>query len=214
MVIAIDGPAGAGKSTVAKKLARDLHFFYLNSGNFYRAVTLYALTHGCDPEDKAQIIKAAEASDIDIREEDLFLNGENVDSRLHTDEIDNYVAEHSAIIEVRKQVNEKIRRAVADMDIVAEGRDMTTVVFPDAEVKFYLDASLDARVGRRDLQGVSTKSVADIKKNLMKRDKIDKNKPFGRLQIAEDAVYLDTTDLTIEAVCEKVQDKIEKMRKM
>jgi cytidylate kinase len=213
MIIAIDGPAGAGKSTVAKKLAEDLQFFYLNSGNFYRGVTLLVLSEGYDPENEKDIITAAEKARIEIRDGELYLNGNNVEARLHTDEIDNYVAEHSAIIEVRKRVNETIRKAVAALDIVAEGRDMTTVVFPDAEIKLYLDASLTARVERRNLQGVSAKSAEDIKKNLMKRDEIDKNKPFGSLQIAEDALYLDTTDLTIEAVCEKVQCEIAKLRK-
>ncbi len=213
MIIAIDGPAGAGKSTVAKKLAEDLQFFYLNSGNFYRGVTLLVLSEAYDPENEKDIITAAEKARIEIRDGELYLNGNNVEARLHTDEIDNYVAEHSAIIEVRKRVNETIRKAIADLDIVAEGRDMTTVVFPDAEIKLYLDASLTARVERRNLQGVSAKSAEDIKKNLMKRDEIDKNKPFGSLQIAEDALYLDTTDLTIEAVCEKVQCEIAKLRK-
>jgi cytidylate kinase len=213
MIIAIDGPAGAGKSTVAKKLAEDLQFFYLNSGNFYRGVTLFVLLKGFDPENEEDIITAAENARIEIRGGELYLNGNNVESRLHTDEIDNYVAEHSAIIEVRKRVNETIRKAVADLDIVAEGRDMTTVVFPDAEIKLYLDASLPARVERRNSQGVSAKSAEDIKKNLMKRDEIDKNKPFGSLRIAEDALYLDTTDLTIDAVCEKVLVEIAKLRK-
>lgn len=213
MVVAIDGPAGAGKSTIAKTIAEKTGFFYLNSGNFYRAVTLYAMKQGYDPEDSDAVISAAGECTIEIKEGNLFLNGENVENDLHTDSVDNYVAEHSAIIPVRKIVNEAIRKAVADLDVVAEGRDMTTVVFPKAEVKFYLDASIKARVERRGRQGVSEKSMGEIQKNLEKRDEIDKNKPYGALKIAEDAVYLDTTDLTIEAVCEKVQNKIEKMRK-
>lgn len=212
MVVAIDGPAGSGKSTVAKKIADDLGFFYLNSGNFYRGVTLYAIENRYNLDSDEEIIRAAEACSLSIHNGELYLNDENVEPKLHTDEIDNWVAEHSAIVAVRKIVNEHIRKAVSDMDIVAEGRDMTTVVFPKAEVKFYLDASIDTRTRRRNTQGISQRSFEEIRQNLEKRDNIDKNKPFGSLKIAEDAAYLDTTDLTIEAVCEKVQEKIEQMR--
>ena len=212
MTVAIDGPAGAGKSTVAKNIARRFGLFYLNSGNFYRAITLFVLTEGYDPSDENDVVKAAGICEISIKSGQLYLNGKNVENLLHTDRIDNWVAEHSAIIEVRKIVNEQIRRATSGMDVIAEGRDMTTVVFPSADVKFYLDASIDARVGRRDNQGTSRKNEEGIRENLEKRDHIDKNKPFGSLKIAEDAVYLDTTDLTIEAVCERVQEKIEQLR--
>lgn len=208
MRVAIDGPAGSGKSTVARRIADKTGFFFLNSGNFYRAITLAVFRAGRDLESESAVIETAENSTVDITNGRIRLNGEDVEDELHTDAVDEYVAEHSAIVRVREIVNEHIRRATADMDVVAEGRDMTTVVFPHAEVKFFLDASMDTRVGRRYAQGISGLSEEEIRKNLEKRDEIDKNKPFGALKIGEDAEYLDTTALTIDSVCEKVLDTI------
>jgi cytidylate kinase len=213
MVVAIDGPAGAGKSTVAKRLAERMGFFYLNSGNFYRAVTFAVLEHGDDPENEQTIIQRAESCDLEIREGNLYLNGINIENHLHSDAVDQWVAQHSAIIKVRKVVNKLIRKATAKLDVVAEGRDMTTVVFPSAEVKIYLDASMTTRTKRRFDQGTSALTPEKIAENLEKRDYIDKTKPFGNLKIASDSLYLDSTDLTIEEVCERVQEKILEAKK-
>ncbi len=213
MVVAIDGPAGAGKSTVAKRLAELIGFFYLNSGNFYRAVTFAVLEEGDDPGNETSIIRRAKKCSMEIRGGNLYLNGRNIEKLLHSDEVDRWVAQHSAIVKVRKIVNKAIRKATAKLDVIAEGRDMTTVVFHDAEVKVYLDASMETRTKRRFSQGTSTLTPEKIEENLEKRDHIDKNKPFGSLKIAEDAVYLDSTDLTIEQVCERVQSKILEAKK-
>lgn len=213
MVVAIDGPAGAGKSTVAKRLAERMGFFYLNSGNFYRAVTYAVLEHEDDPKNEQIIIRRAKSCDIEIREGNLYLNGINIENQLHSDAVDQWVAQHSAIINVRKIVNNLIRKATANLDVIAEGRDMTTVVFPAAEVKIYLDASMTSRTKRRFEQGTSTLTPKKIAENLEKRDYIDKTKPFGNLKIASDSLYLDSTDLTIEEVCERVQEKILEAKK-
>ncbi|TFG60163.1 MAG: (d)CMP kinase [Spirochaetales bacterium] len=213
MVVAIDGPAGAGKSTVARELALKTGMFYLNSGNFYRAVTLEVLRRGADPKDSEAITKIAGECSLSIRHDRLFLNGEDVEDLLHTDAVDAWVAEHSAIIPVRHVVNGHLRRIAKDMDIIVEGRDITTVVFPDAEVKLYLDASVETRARRRHEQGVSSLQFTEILENIKKRDHIDRNKPLGSLKQAPDSIYLDTSGLTIHEVCEKVLEKIRHSKK-
>ncbi|MFP4382583.1 MAG: (d)CMP kinase [Spirochaetia bacterium] len=204
MVVAIDGPAGAGKSTVAALVAEKTDLFYLNSGNFYRAVTLKVLENNADPENDLEVIKSAESTAIEIREGRTFADGIDVEDKLHTPEVDRWVSEHSAIIPVRHVVVQRLRDVAQSLDIIMEGRDITTVVFPNAEVKIYLDADVETRVKRRFSQGIGATSLDEIRKNIIKRDKIDKNKAEGSLRIAPDAVYLDTSDLTIDQVCEKV----------
>ncbi|MEW5815122.1 MAG: (d)CMP kinase [Spirochaetota bacterium] len=211
MVIAIDGPAGAGKSTVAKEIARRTGMYYLNSGNFYRAVTWLVIHAQIDPQNREAIIQLAEALRLEIRDGRLFINGIDVEDQLHTDQVDEWVAEHSAISRVREIVNANLKKVSESLNVVVEGRDITTVVFPEAEVKVYLDASLDIRAKRRYTQGLSALSLEDLKQNIIKRDKIDKSKAFGGLKIANDAIYLDTSDLTIDEVCERVIAKIHKI---
>ncbi|MDC7124614.1 MAG: (d)CMP kinase, partial [Spirochaetales bacterium] len=138
----------------------------------------------------------------------VCLNGIDVESKLHNDTIDKYVAKISAIIEIRTVVTKALRKTSESLDVVAEGRDITTVVFPSAELKFYMDASVDVRAERRFKQGTSNQSFEELKKSIKERDEIDKNKPVGSLKIAADAIYLDTSDLTIDAVCETVLGKI------
>ncbi len=208
MVLAIDGPAGVGKSTVSRRIAEKTGMFYLNSGNFYRAVTLSALEKGVDPEDEKKIIETAEQSSFEIKNKRLHLDGRDVEDLLHSDAVDEWVAQHSAIVPVREIVNRNLRRIARNMDIVVEGRDITTVVFPDADVKIYLDASIETRSDRRFRQGVSGLSREEHLERIKMRDSIDKNKPVGSLTIHKDAFYLDTSDLTIDEVCEKVSQKI------
>lgn len=214
MVVAIDGPAGAGKSTIAKKIAKHSHMFYLNSGNFYRAITFSALQNGVDPLDETKIIDEAKKCSLSLDNGRMHLNGVDIEDELHTDAVDRWVAEHSAIVAVRHVVNKKLREVSNDIDVVAEGRDITTVVFPDADLKVYLDATPEVRAKRRFDQGTSKLSYQEIVENIKKRDKIDKNKPFGSLTIAPDAFYLDTSDLTIDQVCDKVVDKIRNEKKL
>ncbi len=209
MVVAIDGPAGAGKSTVAKQVAEKTGFFYLNSGNFYRAITYAVLQRGIDPNESEKVIEAAKTSNITLKNDRIHLDHTDIEQHLHTDAVDAWVAEISALVEVRTIVNDLLREIAKGRDVVAEGRDITTVVFPHAEVKVYLDASIETRAKRRYAQGVSALSLEEIEENIKKRDTIDKNKPVGSLKISSEALYLDTSDLTIDAVCEKVLQKIQ-----
>lgn len=209
MVVAIDGPAGCGKSTVAKILAERLHLTFLNSGSFYRGITLALLRAGIDLKDEQKVLDFARGLSLDYVNSHLFLEGEDVEDLLHTDQVDAHAAQVSAIVPLRHIVNEKIREVTKSLNIVCEGRDMTTVVFPNAEHKFYLDASIDVQAQRRFDQGVSDLSLEEIKESIRKRDEIDKNKVEGALKIAPDALYIDTSHLTIEEVCEIMTRKIQ-----
>ncbi len=210
MVIAIDGPAGVGKSSIAKMIASKMGIFYLNSGNFYRAVTLKLLRKGISPENQEETVRIAENTDITVNDGRVFMDGEDVEDLLHCDEVDAVVAPVSAIVGVRLVVNNLLRRLAGKLDLISEGRDITTVVFPDADYKFYFDASADARAARRFEQGVSNLSLEEIRQKIIERDNIDINKSFGGLKISKDSIYIDTTDLTIDQVYEKVLFSIKK----
>lgn len=204
MVVAIDGPAGVGKSTVARKVAESCGFLYLNSGEFYRAITWKALRNQVDPESEDEIIRVAREIDISVKDGRLHVDGESQDEELHTDRVDSWVAGHSAIVPVRHEVTRRLREVAVSTDLIMEGRDISTVVFPDAEVKIYLDASIETRAKRRHLQGTSSLSEAELIESIRERDEIDKNKQEGSLRVDDEALYLDTSDLTIDEVCEKV----------
>jgi len=208
MTIAIDGPAGSGKSTIARMLAEGLGYTYVNSGNIYRALTLLSLEQGIALEAKAELLAAAGKARIEYRGKRLFLEGRDVDDLLHSAPVDAKVAQLSAIPEIRDIVNRHVRAIAGSSNAVVEGRDMTTVVFPDADYKFFLDASADARARRRCDEGCSGTSLEEIRANIEMRDSIDRTKSVGALKIAPDACYLDSSDLTIEEVYDKVYGKI------
>lgn len=208
MVIAIDGPAGTGKSTIASLIAKKLNVTFLNSGSFYRGLTLALLEAKIDITDKQAVIDFCKKQQLDYVNSHLVLNGVDVESRLHEDQVSANASPVSAITEVRHIVNDRLHEIVKSLSIVCEGRDMTTVVFPDAEYKFYLDARIDVQAQRRFDQGVSNLTLEEIKEAIIKRDALDKSKAEGALKIAPDATYIDTSDLTIESVCEIIINKI------
>ncbi|HKK49307.1 MAG TPA: (d)CMP kinase [Alkalispirochaeta sp.] len=203
MVVAIDGPAGTGKSTISKRVAEQTEFFYLNSGRFYRAITWKALRQGKGIENPQALIATAADISITVEEDQFLIDGVPRDQELHTPEVDGAVATVSSIPEIRIAVNNRLKRIAGERDIVVEGRDMSTVVFPQAEVKIYLDADANERARRR-LDQHGSGDFEDIRNSIAKRDQIDRTKQTGRLQRTKEAIYLDTTDLTIEQVCEKV----------
>jgi len=204
MIVAIDGPAGVGKSSIAKMIAQKMGLYYLNSGNFYRGVTYRVLHNNMDPNDKDQCIRAAKEADFDVRDGHFYLDGEDVEAELHTPAIDLWASKISVIPEVRSIVNENIHALTKKLDIIAEGRDMTTVVFPDAEHKFFFDAKPEVRAKRRFDQNPSAMEYDKVLAEINERDRIDRNKPVGGLKIASDAIYIDTSYLTKNEVCDKV----------
>lgn len=210
MIIAMDGPAGTGKSTIASIIAKKLNITYLNSGSFYRALTLALLDAGINLADENAVVEFSKKQNLDYNKSRLVLNGTDVEDHLHDDRVSKNVAQISAIVPIRHLVNDRMQEITKSLDIVCEGRDMTTVVFPQAEYKFYLDASLDVQAQRRFDQGVSNMTLEEIKEAIRKRDEIDRNKAEGALKRAPDAVYIDTSNLTIDMVCEIILNKIHK----
>ncbi|MBR7064569.1 MAG: 30S ribosomal protein S1 [Treponema sp.] len=208
MIIAIDGPAGTGNSTIASLLAKKLNMTFLNSGGFYRALTIALLDNNMIDKTDSEKIAFCKNQKLGFKNSHIMLNETDVEHRLHDDKVSSQVASLSAIPEIRHIVNDVMREITKALDIVCEGRDMTTVVFPNAEHKFYLDASLEVQAERRFKQGVSNLSLEEIKDAIKKRDEIDKNKKEGALKIAKDAHYIDTSTLTIEQVCAIILNKI------
>lgn len=209
MVVALDGPAGAGKSSVARRVAERAGFSWLNSGSFYRAVTWAVMESGLDPADRDAVIRIARAARLDVDGEGgVTVEGRPVERLLRSDAIDAWVARHSAIPEVRAEVNRRLRGIAAARDVVVDGRDIATVVFPDAEVKIYLDADVATRARRRHAQGTSGLTLEQIERAIAERDRFDRAKPAAPLMVAPGALVLDTSHLTIEEVCERVLDAI------
>ena len=202
IIIAIDGPAGSGKSTAAKNLAQKLGFTYLDTGAMYRAITFLALRSGV-VEDKNEIIKIAQNVSLKLLTENgmtrVFANDEELTEQIRTYEVSSKVSEVSVIPEVRVEMVKLQKKIGEEGNVVAEGRDVTTVVYPDAEVKIYLTASIEERAKRRfkEFQEKNDKiTIEEVKANLEKRDKIDSGREVSPLRKAEDAIEFDNTGLT------------------
>lgn len=217
MIIAIDGPAGAGKSTVAKKIARHLKFLYIDTGAMYRAITLKAIENNISAADEAGLIKLAQKSTIVLKNEPdgslkVFLDGRDVTSFIREPRITKLVSDISKIRGVRQVMLELQRSLGHSCDAVLDGRDIGTVVFPDADKKFFIDAQFSERVSRRykEFSALGQAVTAnDVELDLKRRDTIDSTRQVAPLKKAEDAVYVDTTDLSIEEVVKKVLKYIE-----
>lgn len=210
--IAIDGPAGAGKSTIAKRVAKELGFVYVDTGAMYRALAVYFLKQGLSSEDTEQISKVCKDAKVTIAYEDgvqqVYLNGENVTSLLRTEEVGNMASVSSAIGEVRAQLLELQRVMARENDVVMDGRDIGTNILPNADVKVYLTASVRERAKRRYLE-LTQKGVAcdieEIAKDIEERDYRDSHRAIAPLKQAEDAVYIDSSEMTIDEVVEAIR---------
>jgi cytidylate kinase len=218
LVVAIDGPAGSGKSTSAKLIAQKLGYIYIDTGAMYRAITYLALLNEA-LGDESRIIELARKCKIDLKFEDseviVLLNEENVSRQIRSAEVNAHVSDVSKISGVRKLLVEKQREMGArGSGVVMEGRDIGTVVFPDADVKIFLTASLDTRANRRAKEFEEKGSnvlVDDIKNNLSTRDQIDSNRNDSPLTKAIDAVEVDTTNITIDQQVSLILEEIKKI---
>ncbi len=209
--IAIDGPAGAGKSTIAKKIAKRLGYIYVDTGAMYRAMALYLLRRKVDAGDKEAISEACKEAKISIVYQDgeqvVLLNGENVNAFLRTEEVGNMASVSSAVPAVRLKLVDLQRELAASADVIMDGRDIGTYVLPGADVKVYLTASSRTRAERRflELKGKGQEcSLDEIEKDIIERDQRDMNREFAPLKKAEDAVLVDSSEMSIEEVVERI----------
>lgn len=212
MIVAIDGPAGAGKSTIAKIIAEKLGFFYIDTGAMYRALTLKVIEKDTDVTDSERIVKIASDLSIDlINNPDgslkVLLDGRDISRQIREPRITKFVSDIAKLKGVRDYMLKLQRNFGKRGNCVLDGRDIGTVVFPDAKKKFYLDAHFKERVKRRhsELRGLGQEvSAQEVESDLQNRDSIDSTREIAPLKKAEDAIYIDTTNISIEEVAEKV----------
>lgn len=209
--VAIDGPAGAGKSTIAKRIARRLGYIYVDTGAMYRAMAYYLIQNQVDAADQEAIAAACQHADISICYQDgeqvVLLNGENVNAYLRTEAVGNMASVSSVVPEVRKKLVELQQKLARETDVVMDGRDIGTVVLPDADVKVYLTASVETRARRRFLELQEKGEPADLAKiaaDIEDRDYRDMHRDISPLRQAEDATLVDSSDMTIDQVVERI----------
>ena len=219
MNIAIDGPAGAGKSTIAKRLAKKLGFSYVDTGAMYRAMAYYFLQHNIDAKDENAIAAACPDVDVTITyengEQQVLLNGENVNGVIRNEEVGNMASSTSVYPVVRKKLVELQRQLAKSADVIMDGRDIGTVVLPHADLKIYQIASVETRAKRRYLENKERGLEADletIKKEIEQRDYQDMHRAISPLKKADDAIELDTSNMTLEEVVDQVLTLINKTR--
>ena len=209
--IAIDGPAGAGKSTIARLAAKRLGFVYVDTGAMYRAIALYFLRKGIRPEDVQTIASLVKGAEITIRYVDgtqqVILNGEDVSGQIRTEEVGNMASATSAIPAVRAHLLELQRNLAASANVIMDGRDIGTCILPDADVKIFLTASTSVRAMRRyrELQEKGMMcNLEEIEQDIIERDARDMNRETAPLKQAEDAMLLDSSDMTLEQVVQAI----------
>lgn len=219
-IVAIDGPAGSGKGTITEIVSKKLGLINIGSGAAYRCVALQSIKEGIAIDEPQKIIKLLENINIEFKIEDgkdvIYLDGENVTDRIRQKDVAKIVSPVSAIKEVRFKLNDIFRNAAKDKDVIMEGRDIGTYVFPNADVKIYLDASEEERAKRRYKQNQEAgieMSYEEILDNIRKRDETDKKKEIGALKQAEDAIYIDSSNMSIEEVVNKVTEIINRKQK-
>lgn len=207
-IVAIDGPAGSGKGTLASIVSKACNLVNIDTGATYRCVALKALRNNLKVEDKEEIIKLSENINVEFGlDGKVFLDGEDVTDLIRSKEVTTIVSPISSIVEVRKNMVELQRRLANNNDVIMEGRDITTVVFPEAQYKFYLDATLEERANRRFKQnkdkGIDM-SYEEIYENIKARDYNDMHKEVGSLMRTDDQIYIDSTNMAIDEVADKV----------
>ena len=209
--VAIDGPAGAGKSTIAKLVAKEKGYIYVDTGAMYRGLAIHFLKKGIRPEDKDAVADACRDAEVTIGYEDgvqqLYLDGENITPLLRTEEVGNMASKTSAIPEVRKKLLELQRSLAGEKDVIMDGRDIGTNILPDADVKIYLTASVATRAKRRydelKAKGISC-DLESISRDIEERDNRDMTREIAPLKQAEDAIRIDSSDMTIPEVVKKI----------
>lgn len=219
-IVAIDGPSGTGKGTVTSYLAKKLKLMYLDTGAMYRCVTLKFIKEGIISdsfeENENKIKEILKNLDMEIKNNKFYLDGEDVSEEIRKDPVNSYVSQVSHIPEVRKEMVELQRRMSEGKDVILEGRDIGTNVFPNANIKIYLDASVDERVKRRLKQnkekGIES-TEEEVRKNIEFRDQNDKTSQVAPLKQAEDAIYIDTSDLSVKEVENKLYKLIKKSKR-
>ena len=211
-IITLDGLSGAGKSTIAKLVAKKLSFKYLDTGAMYRAVTLYIIKNNIDIDDKTEVISALNNLDINFDGGGkIYLNNEDVSEAIRSIEVVNLVSKVSSISVVRQNMVSLQRKIAKDGMYVIDGRDIGSVVFPNAKYKFYIDASLDERAKRRHAEEISKgKNITydEVKESIRKRDEFDSNREDSPLVVPENACIIDTTSMTINEVVEKIANVV------
>ena len=209
--VAIDGPAGAGKSTIANLVAKEKGYIYVDTGAMYRGLAIHFLNRGIDPEDRDAVAEACRDAEVTIGYEDgvqqIYLNGENVTSMLRTEETGNMASKTSAIPEVREKLLELQRSLAREKDVIMDGRDIGTNILPDADVKIYLTASVETRARRRydELREKGEDcSLEEISRDIKERDERDMTREIAPLKKADDAVLVDSSDMTIQQVVDEI----------
>lgn len=216
-VVAIDGPAGTGKGTIAKLVSKEFGFVNIDTGAMFRCVTLAMLRENISIDDKEKIEKLLNEIQIDLKEENgeqvVFLNGEDVTNMIRTKEINTFISDVSKIPEVRSKLLDLQRKISEGQNVVMEGRDIGTTVFPNADVKIYLDASSEERARRRVKQneekGIKM-SYEEVLESVKRRDKEDSERSISPLKKADDAILVDSTNMVIDEVAQTVYSIIRK----
>lgn len=213
MIIAIDGPAGSGKSTVAKIVADKLNFSYLDTGAMYRMVTLFNLENGANFEDKQEIIDSLGKFSIMIKDDNFYINDVLVNQEIRSQDVTRNVSFVASIKEVRQFLVDQQREIAKKTDCILDGRDIGSVVFPNAELKFFLTASPEVRAERRfkQVEGTNNELAYDtILADIIKRDELDTNREESPLIQVEDAIKVDTDNLSLKEVCDFIIEKVGK----
>lgn len=211
-VIAIDGPSGAGKSSVSRIVGKRLGFLHVDSGALYRIMTWQCLEHGVDTSDPAAVAAFAKSVEVECRPEDgaiaYYVGGELPGNRIRTPEINAHASAVATVREVRDRITAILRSLVAHGDLVVEGRDITTAVFPDSPARFFLTASAEARARRRRKEeldkGIANQSEDAVKASLLARDAVDSTRKYAPLRKADGVLEIDSSDMTLDQVVDAV----------